>query len=345
VQRFGQIEVYERDGWQEDDVASMRNSGVVEVLEDDGERVRVRVSEASDGAELVFGIAGFPRWRLEGPDGEVQWHEAPVVGNGPSATQQQRRDGELRGGKAHGDDGTEPTLVAAPVRDGEYTLTYARWQARDVLALLLSIVALGACGALLFRPRSFARPDAILDAAHRRLGLVGHPFVWAATLLGLVLFASIRVAQGRAAEATQAYGWALDGRAQLRAARVAFHKTDMLIRPAVVLDRRAKEPATAIFEGVALGDTLDGWFALDDDDAKDQRRGTQRLEVEARPRGTETWTTIYDHPLRHTPGRTVVSLPTGALAGQVVDLRVVQHSDGQRPPLVAFDFDLGEPSS
>src|SRR5690606_21772509 len=112
------------------------------VLEDLGETVRVRVREAGDDAVLVFGIAGFPRWRLEGPDGEVEWFEVPVVGDGPIATQAQRRGGELRGGKAHGADGTEPTLVAAHVRDGEYTLQYERWRARDVLALLASLVAI-----------------------------------------------------------------------------------------------------------------------------------------------------------------------------------------------------------
>jgi hypothetical protein len=339
VQRFGQIEVFERAGWEQDGIATMRGSGRVEVLEDTGETVRVRVSEAGDDAMLVFGIAGYPRWRLDGPDGDIEWLEVPVVGDGPSATQAQRRGAELRGGKAHGDDGSEPTLLAASVRDGEYTLHYDRWRARDVVALLLSLVALAACIALLLR--KLAQPDAALDTLHRRLRPIGHPLVWAAAVLALALLGTVRVHRGRSAEETHAMGWALDQRAELRSAHVAFHKTDMLIRPAIVFDRKPRDAGLAAFPNVPLGDTLEGWIALDDDDAKDPRRGTQHVTIEARPQGSEAWTPILDRKLSHEPGRTLLSLPLGALAHQVADVRVIVRSEGQRPPLVAFDLDLG----
>jgi hypothetical protein len=212
-----------------------------------------------------------------------------------------------------------------------------------VIALLLSVVAVAGCGALLWR--SFARRDVVVEAAYRHLGLVGHPVVWGAALVGMVVFGSVRVHDGRAAEAAHAIGWALDGRAELRSAGIAYHKTDMLIRPAIVFDRRPRDAAMATFRSVALGDTLDGWIALDDDDAKDQRRGTQRVSIEARMQGAETWTSLLDRPLPHTPGRVDLSLPLRDLAGQVADVRVVVRSEGNRPPLVAFDLELGEPKA
>ena len=257
VQTFGQIKVYERRDWQADTVATLAGPGTVEVLEDDvdGGTVRVRVSGTDETSMLVFGIAGFGRWHLYGPDGEIEWFETPIVGDGPDATQAQRRGGELRGGKAHGDDGSEPTLIATGVSDGEYTLSYERWRAVDVLALLLSLVALAGCGALLFRRRIAER----IEAPLRRMEVIGHPVVWAALVVGLALFTLVRVNRGRAAEAGQAYGRVLNGDAELRSAKAAFLKTDMLIRPAVVVARRHKKPAAAVFTNVTLGETLTGW--------------------------------------------------------------------------------------
>lgn len=233
--------------------------------------------------------------------------------------------------------------MAAHVRDGEYTLQYERWRARDVLALLASLVAIGACVALL--RRSFAKPDAWLELVHRRVGPIGHPIVWAAAVLGLAMVCVVRVQQGRAAESTQAIGWALDGRAQLHGAKPAFHKSDMLIRPAIVFDRKPRDAAAVVFPAVPLGDMLEGWVALDDDDAKDQRRGSQHVTVEARAQGSETWTAVFDRTLRHAPGRVTLSIPLGELAGATADVRVIQRSEGQRPPLAAFDLSLGEVGS
>jgi hypothetical protein len=176
---------------------------------------------------------------------------------------------------------------------------------------------------------------------HRRLAPIGHPLVWVAAVLALAIVGTVRVHRGRAAESTQAIGWAHDGRAQLRGASLAFHKSDMLIRPAIVFDRKPRDAAVAVFPGVALGDTLDGWLALDDDDAKDQRRGSQHVTIEARAAGSETWTLLFDRTLRHEPGRMPLSLPLGDLAGSTADVRVILHGEGQRPPLTAFDLALG----
>ncbi|MEX1368170.1 MAG: 6-pyruvoyl-tetrahydropterin synthase-related protein, partial [Nannocystaceae bacterium] len=140
VARFGRIRVLERPDWDTQPVAWLQGPGTLEVLEDhvDGGVVRVRVSGAGEGTRVVFGVAGFPRWSLEHDGVPVEWIEVPVIGDGPSATQAQRRGTELRGGKAHGDDGSEPTLIAADVGDGELTLRYHPRRGTDVLMGVLS---------------------------------------------------------------------------------------------------------------------------------------------------------------------------------------------------------------
>ncbi|MCB9749857.1 MAG: hypothetical protein H6713_07605 [Myxococcales bacterium] len=102
-------------------------------------------------------IAGHPRWRARQGERPLEWIEVPVIAprRGPPelATQQDRRAGRLRGGKAHGDDGTEPTVMAAPVvpGGGDVELRYVRWLPVDIVGALLSLasalaLALLACG-------------------------------------------------------------------------------------------------------------------------------------------------------------------------------------------------------
>ena len=217
----------------------------------------------------------------------------------------------MRGGKAHGDDGSEPTLIATGVTDGEYTLTYERWRTVDVLAFVLSLAALVGCAALLFRRRVAER----IEAPLRRMEVIGHPVVWAALVVGLVLFGLVKVSRGRAAEAGQAYGRVLNGQADLRAAKAAFLKTDMLIRPAVVFNRRHKKPAAAVFTGVTLGETLTGWVAIDDDHAKMKAEGKHEITIEARPTGGGEWTKLWGTKYPHKANRRLLEIPTQALAG------------------------------
>lgn len=344
VQTFGGIQVLERPAWPALGPANLRGNGVLEVLElgDDGDDVRVRVQGSDAETRLVFGVAGFRRWTLEGPSGDVEWLEAPVVGNGPTATQADRRSGALRGGKAHGDDGSEPTLIAADIGgvDGEYTLRYHRWMLADILALLASIAGFGAA---VWMWRGKPRASEVWSRVIGRAAPLGHPIVWGTLIVALLVVAVVRTQRGRSSEAHQAYGWALDGHAQLEAASADFHKSDMLIRPAVVFARKHRGPAVAHYRGVILDDALTGWFALDDDDTKQKATGKQRLRVEARSGPEESWTTLYDRPVAHRPGVVRLSLETRALAGQEVELRVVAESQGKRPPRLAFDFDLGAP--
>ncbi len=343
VARFGQLHVVERASWPGTAVARLHGAGSLEVLEDDVDRgrVRVKVSDSDADTELLFGVAGYPRWSLVGPRGPVQWHEAPATGFGPGATLRDRQEGRFRGGKAHGDDGSEPTLVAAPARDGEYVLEYTRWRPADVAAAVASLLALVALGLLVFDPLRGRGVLARVDAGLRALAAVGHPVVWVAAALAVVVSMRVAVARGRAEEAPTAVGWALDGRASvLRHARAGYFKTDMLIRPALIFDRRHREPAVAVFEGVSVGDALQGWMALEDDDAKQTKQGQARVRVQARPPGDGQWSTLLDRTLRHAPGMQPLDLPLADLAGQSLDVRVVVDVQGKRPPRVGIALDL-----
>ena len=119
VARFGRIVVREHPGSPRG-LAWLEGGGTIELLEADlrGGLVRVRVRDVDEGARVVFGIAGYPRWHLT-LDGEpLEWFEDPVHGDAEPVSLAARKAGKLRGGKAGGDDGTEPTLIAAELPPG-----------------------------------------------------------------------------------------------------------------------------------------------------------------------------------------------------------------------------------
>jgi hypothetical protein len=265
------------------------------------------------------------------------------VGDGPGVTQDERRAGARRGGKAHGDDGTEPMLIAAAVGDGELELRYEPRRTADVLAGLASLFALAACGALLWRPQRWTAPTERLEALLRRSAPLGHPVVLAGVVVLVIVGVVVKERRGAAQERMQAVGWADEGWARLGPhARAGLLKADMLIRPAVLVDPRRKGPAELVFPGVTLGPSLAGWVALDDDAAKLRARGRHELRVEAVGAGGER-TPITELRLAHRPGRQVLELETGALAGQRVELHVTVESEGESPPPLGFDFELGAP--
>ena len=342
VATFGAITVFERDGWDTRRVAWLDGPGSLEILEDEPERVRVRLAGTGGSSRLVFGIAGYPRWHLEGPDGPIEWFEAPALGAGPDATLQERRSSALRGGKAHGNDGTEPTLIAAEVGDGEYVLRYRTRRARDVLASLLSLVGLAICTVLAWPVRSGrARATRWLLATERRLRPAAHPLVLAACVLAVVGVVALRQARGKERQAEQAVGWLLDGRAAASRIEPGLFKTDMLIRPALRVAPRRKGPAAIELPAVSLGDAVHGWVAIDDDAAKVRGRGTHRLRIEARHGDAEEWTLLREVTVAHRPGRRELEIPTGAFAGTTSDLRVLVTSTGDAPPPLGFDLELG----
>ena len=346
VARFGMLAVLERPSWTRTSIAELQGEGHVEVLEADPGVgvVRVRVSGTPAPTRLLLGVAGFPRWSLEGPSGPIEWIEAPAAGFGPGATQTERRAGTFRGGKVDGDDGTEPTMIAADVTDGEYVLTYHRWRPADVIAALVSLLALGITAVLLGWPTRAQALRHLADHLLGRLALLGHPIVWASTLVAVTGGLFAKVQRGHAAEAHRAVGLAADGRASvLRHVAPGFTKADMLIQPALVFARRHAEPAVAVFEHVNPGEAIVGWAALEDDDTKLKKQGEVNLRIEVRRSGTEGWSVLYEQRLAHRPGQVPLELPLGELAGHAIDVRIVSEAQGKRPPElgVALELDGG----
>ncbi|MCY1056600.1 hypothetical protein [Nannocystis sp. SCPEA4] len=340
VASFGPLRVFERPNAA--GLARLDGPGelVVESADLRAGRVRVRVAGTTNASQLVFHVAGYPRWDLSfQPDGgtaePVAWHEVPVVGDGPTATPEQRLRGELRGGKALGDDGSEPTLIAAPARDGVFELRYARWRWFDAAGLLASLAALVACVSLARSPRLVER----LRPLARRLA---HPAVLIAVAAAALVVAGVRWQRAAARERPQASARLADGRvAAVTHARTGPLKTDMLIFPAVLADPR--RPSEVVFSGVAPGPVLDAWFALDDDDAKMRRRGQYRVQVDARPHGSEAWSPLADFTMAHRPDRQRPRIPVPEDMQASVDLAVRITPSGEAPPKFGFDLVLGDP--
>ncbi|HEY0138452.1 MAG TPA: hypothetical protein VGB85_30410 [Nannocystis sp.] len=340
VERFGKIHVFELAGGEP--LAHLEGGGEVtfENPEIGGEGLRLRVRGATDETRLVIHVAGYPRWELRWqPDGGapevVEWFEAPVLGDSPIATQTQRRGGELRGGKALGDDGREPTLIAAAARDGVYTLRYVRWRGVDVVGLVLAL--LGALGLFVLTRRG----DALLSRVRPLARRLVPPVLLLVLAAGLVL-AVVRHRQGSAREHDLASARLRRGEAQAHGVIAAPLKTDMIVFPAVLVRPDRGGESEVVYPGVQLGATLDGWYALDDDDAKQRRRGSHRLYITARAAGSEPWTALADLPVTHRPDRRRlehIAVPA-ALQGIPVDVQVSVETTGEAPPKFGFDLTL-----
>lgn len=344
VATFGSITVQERTGWEQLPVAWLEGPGTVQVLEDDvdGGVVRLRVSGSEGQTRVIFGVAGFPRWSLTHDGQPVEWIEVPALGDGEGVTQAERRAGALRGGKAHGDNGTEPTLIAADVGDGEIELRYRSRRPVDLGAGLLSLLSLSLCGVLLWRPRRWVTPTTQLDALVRRAAPLGHPLLLGGLALLLLVGAVVQYRRGDATERAQAVGWLDHGHGQPGPhARAGLLKADMLIRPAVLVDAKRREPAQVVFSDVTMGETLTGWIALDDDAAKKRAKGKHQVRIELAQDGS--WIPIDTRRLRHQPGLRPIAIDTSTWSGQRVDLRVVVESEGKSPPALGFDLNLGAP--
>jgi hypothetical protein len=347
VARFGEIRVTERRLPESPRRAWLRGEGVqgtVTLVEGSPREGKMSVEVeglGGDAPELVFAIGGYPRWRSS----TGEWHEVPVHGSGAALDPKMRAAGEVRGGKALGDDGTEPTLIATPLsEDGRVDLTYHRVDVRDLLATLSSVLALLALLLLRFNRGPLVRPNAKMVAALDRfraaIARVSHPLILLALAFALTAVLGQRWVSNRGDESERAVGWMDDGAAvDARGVSLGPLKTDMLIRPAVLLKRSRDSQVT--FRGVELDERLQGWIAVEDDMAKLEKRGELRVRIEAR-HGDSSWSTLLDMPVRHRPDRVPIDLTTGELAGQRVDLRVVAQKSGKRAPLIGFDLELGE---
>jgi hypothetical protein len=119
----------------------------------------------------------------------------------------------------------------------------------------------------------------------------------------------------------------------------------MLIFPAVLVRPGRSNMSEVTFPKVQLGKTLDGWLAIDDDDAKQRRRGTHNVTISARLPGADAWTPLADIPVPHHPDRRLlddVAVPP-ALQDLPVDLRVQIQTTGEAPPRLGFDLVLPSP--
>jgi len=339
--RFGKINVFDLTGAEPP--AHIEGDGQVIVEQAMSDGLRLRVRDAEPGARLVIHVAGYPRWQLtwqpdDGAPEVIDWFEAPVLGDSPLATQAQRRGGELRGGKALGDDGHEPTLIAAPARDGVYTLRYLRWRSFDVLGLILAL--LGGLGVVLLARRG----DAVLVHVRpwaRKLA----PYVLLLALVSALALAVLRHRAGAAREHDLASARLARGDAHGQRMTSGPLKTDMIIFPAVLARPGRAGHSELVYPRVQLGATLDGWYAIDDDDAKLRRRGNHRLHIAARPTGSATWTPLLDLPVAHRPDRRRldhVAVPA-ALQATPIDLQLRVETTGEAPPQFGFDLTLPAP--
>ncbi|MCB9700730.1 MAG: hypothetical protein H6711_02430 [Myxococcales bacterium] len=360
LHQFGPFAVRERT--DAEGITHLEGPGEVEVIGGsvDAGDLRLRIRGAEAGAtRLVLHVGGYPRWELRQGGALLPWVEVPAItrpgGEAVEATPEARRRGELRGGKAEGDDGSEPTLIAAAVGDGDVELRYVRWRVLDLLGLGITVAALLALLALIVGrgEATLARLGGIV-----RRALPG--WVQAAGLAIVIAALGVRWLRADARESGLASAWLSAGRAAIDPAsggdalRAGPLKTEMLIRPAIVVRPRRAGPAIVTFPGVDFSrGELRGYVALDDDAAKDRRgaRGTHHLKIDARTAGAaaEAWTTLVDLKLPHAPGRTPLVLTpppgAGAAAGAAVDLRVTIVSEGEAPPALGFNLGLagGDP--
>ncbi|MBC8073824.1 MAG: hypothetical protein IAG13_36230, partial [Deltaproteobacteria bacterium] len=87
VATIGQLQLWERRGWQAQPSARLDGGGGLEIVRDDAQAgtVVVRIDGAEPGSRLVFAIAGYPRWSLTRDGAPTQWVETPALGDGPDA--------------------------------------------------------------------------------------------------------------------------------------------------------------------------------------------------------------------------------------------------------------------
>lgn len=345
VAEFGTIRVDRRDTALPP--VTVRGDGEVEILSfnpdtRDGGEVRVRLSGSDAESQLVFHVAGHARWQLERDGERIDWLEVPVYtprGREPRiATPQERLAGDLRGGRANGDDGTEPTLIAAQGEgDGEYVLRYRPRRTRDIVAGLLTLATLAGLFALV-RGRWGIGVRRAFDAGIRRSGTKLGTFVFIGVVVAFLALVGGKWMSGRA----QQSGWAsamLTPQSAIKSARRGPLKADMLIRPAIVVAPKRNEPASVTLEGVVLPERIQGWAAVDDDAAKTRDRYAGRsYDFRVEVDDGSGWQVLGETRVQHRPDSEPIDIETGELAGTTAAVRVVVESAATRPPLVGFNL-------
>ncbi|MGB1277332.1 MAG: hypothetical protein ACPG77_16435, partial [Nannocystaceae bacterium] len=242
---FGRIRVWERRDWPRDTVAHLKGPGELQVIDGDpddgvmqfevGPGAATQSDETEDSGDpekawLIVHVAGYPRWEMLHNGQPLEWVEVPARagrGGGPKrATQLARRQGAFRGGKAHGDDGSEPIFMAAEVGPGTVEFRYHRWRAVDIFGALLSLTCGGLLLGIRFRPRRAKHVYARIIRVARRLL---HPVVLLAAIAVVGLWSGQRWLRGHANEATLASSQPIDATGFVASPL----KTDMMIVPAL----------------------------------------------------------------------------------------------------------------
>ena len=188
------------------------------------------------------------------------------------------------------------------------------------------------------------RPDLLLRLRPWSLRLT-HPALLAGVFALALALALLRHRSGLAREHDLASARLQRGEALATRALAGPLKTDMQIFPAVLARPGRSDMSDITFPKVQLGPTLDGWLALDDDDAKQRRRGSHRVTVTVRPAAAGPWTALADINVPHRPDRRRLDdIPVPPALQQVpVDVRVEIHTTGEAPPRLGFDLTLTDP--
>ena len=376
VQSFGPFKVFERPSIGADpsaqNVAHMEGPGTIKVVQNslDAGHLRLQIEGADPStSRLVLHVGGYARWQLHQGGALLPWVETPAIRKKNTAeiadvSPEERRQGRLRGGKADGDDGSEPTLIAARVGNGEVHLEYVRWRPLDIFSALLSALSLLLIALLWGRGKrartnaantTTTQADALRPCFIIRLREIlrrALPVWLQAMTLGLLLIGlGLRWQRAHRAEAGLASSWLMDGRALVldsggaHALQAGPLKADMLLRPAILIGPGKAARHSLVFLGISPQGDLRGSFALDDDAAKARRRGHHHLRIETRPTADERapWTVQLNKNMPHRPGLVRFSVSAKQLGdADALDLRVTIDSQGQAPPLAGFNLELGE---
>lgn len=346
--RFGNIYVRKHRG-QPKPLAWLEGGGELELLEADlrGGLVRARVRNIDAGARVVFGIAGYPRWQLSLDGQPLEWFEDPVRGDASPISPEARQAGQLRGGKAGGDDGSEPTLIAAELPPGTHDaileLRYDERNGVEWLAELLSLLTWIAVGLALIATRR--GPSRRVENIQASLVRIIHPLAVIVLIPALLGLAYARWQLAAQDEADELIGWVEAGAAGTKRVEIGPVKTQMLIRPAVIMRPQPRKPAVIELELERLPETLSGWVGIDDDQAQAGGRWAQhRVRVEVRWTGhpDAQWLVLEEFTVPHEAKRIEFSATTGALTYLPVFVRITDQTDGKRLPRLGINLELGQ---
>ena len=326
TERFGPYRLRPRPG-DPRPVAWLEGPGALVVEADDrfAPYVRGRIEGAGETTRIVFSVAGHPRFRLRMNGAEVPWVETPVFGDAPDVRPEDRLAGRVHGGKALGDDGSEPILIATPAKDGTFELTYEHATAFDHAMAAVSLAAFALVAFAWARPARAAAVLARLE--HPLTARTAHAALWAILLAAGAALAGRYVTAARR-QADHLHVLAADT-PRLRA-RPGPVKADMWIRPAVLFFAAEDRPAR-LRVPVEVSGPYEGFVALDDDQALRRPNGRATVHLRALAGSTLLWEETIR--VRHHPGSVPLALDlTGATA-----LEVEVTATGTPPP-VALDL-------